>query len=247
LASFGRAPGGEVDASAAMVRAFSGTPALNTAAYARLDPGDADRRIDETLAWFAARRVSMTWWVGPATAPADLGPRLETHGLAHVDARTGMGIALDDLPATMLVPPGCTVERASDEAGLRGVAQAATLGFGFPAGLLPAATRFFAGLADAGDDSPWRFYLARDGDAPAATAGLFRGSAVAGIYIVATVPQARRRGLGAAVTAAALREARALGYRAAILQSTRMGHSVYRRLGFQDHCTFQLYRWAPPA
>ena len=35
-------------------------------------------------------------------------------------------------------------------------------------------------------------------------------------------------------TAQALREARQLGYRVGVLQSSPDGHSVYRKLGFQD-------------
>ena len=142
------------------------------------------------------------------------------------------------------MPDGGTLVHVGEEAGLREVASVATVGFGFPADLLSSVTRFVIGLG--GDHGPWRFYLVREQGAAVATAGLFLGSEVAGIYFVATVPEARRRGFGAAVTVAALQDARTLGYRTAVLQASPMGHSVYRRLGFEDHCTFWRYRWTSP-
>jgi len=66
---------------------------------------------------------------------------------------------------------------------------------------------------------------------------------VAGIYCVATVPEARRQGSGGAITAAPLHIARAMGYRIGILQASESGHPVYRRLGFQEFCTLGLYLW----
>jgi GNAT superfamily N-acetyltransferase len=63
------------------------------------------------------------------------------------------------------------------------------------------------------------------------------------IYNVATLPEARGRGIGTALPVAPLLAARAKGYRFGILQSTKMGLNVYRRLGFQKYCTFSFYFW----
>jgi GNAT superfamily N-acetyltransferase len=56
----------------------------------------------------------------------------------------------------------------------------------------------------------------------------------AGIYLVATAPSARGRGLATELMRGLLMKARARGRTAAVLQSTNMGHGVYRRVGFRN-------------
>ena len=80
---------------------------------------------------------------------------------------------------------------------------------------------------------PWRHYLCRERGVPVAISRLLLASGVAMIHGVATVPEARRRGIGTAVTLAALQGARRLGHRIAVLQASSMGQGPYRRLGFR--------------
>jgi len=46
-----------------------------------------------------------------------------------------------------------------------------------------------------------------------------------------------------AMTLAALREARHVGYRLAILTASPDGVGIYRRIGFREYCTISRYRW----
>ena len=75
-------------------------------------------------------------------------------------------------------------------------------------------------------------FLATVDGAPAATSGLVLTEDVAGIYNVATLPDHRGKGLGAAITWAAAHAGAEAGRTEAILQSSKEGEPVYRRMGF---------------
>lgn len=92
-----------------------------------------------------------------------------------------------------------------------------------------------------GDDVPWQHLLGRLDGEPVATATVFVAPReVAGLYFVCTAPAARRRGIGAVVTAAAMQVAVEQGCTSAVLGSSPMGEGVYRRLGFEEVFRYRL-------
>jgi ribosomal protein S18 acetylase RimI-like enzyme len=70
--------------------------------------------------------------------------------------------------------------------------------------------------------------------APVSCAMTLVSHGVAGVFYVATVERARRRGLGDALTRAAAHAGFQLGARAAWLGASEMGAGLYRRIGFSD-------------
>jgi ribosomal protein S18 acetylase RimI-like enzyme len=69
---------------------------------------------------------------------------------------------------------------------------------------------------------------------PVACAMTLVSHRIAGVFYVATVERARRRGLGDALTRMAARAGFELGAGAAWLGASEMGAGLYRRVGFQD-------------
>jgi ribosomal protein S18 acetylase RimI-like enzyme len=69
---------------------------------------------------------------------------------------------------------------------------------------------------------------------------------VAGVFYVATVEHARRRGLGDALTRRAARAGFELGAHAAWLGASEMGAALYRRIGFRDLGTSIVELESPP-
>jgi ribosomal protein S18 acetylase RimI-like enzyme len=83
-------------------------------------------------------------------------------------------------------------------------------------------------------------YVGRVGGEPVSTSIGYTVGDTVGIFNVATPEEHRGRGYGAAVTAAAARGGFANGAELAWLQSSAMGLSVYRRLGFREVATYLL-------
>ncbi len=84
-------------------------------------------------------------------------------------------------------------------------------------------------------------YVGRaDGTAVATSVGALIGETV-GVFAVATHPDFRRRGYGAAVTSHAVRNGFAQGAQLAWLQSSELGKAVYGRMGFRSVETYNLF------
>jgi len=219
-------------------------PFMNHVLHTKLEPEQADARIAATIGHFRSKdSPQLTWWVEPGAQPFDLGERLTTHGLVYSAGAPGMAVDLLALQEGPSPPKNLRIETVSDRATLTHWIQPFFFGFGGPGGFggrdeRNTALELFAGL---GFDLPLRSYLGRVDGEPAAISQLFLGAGVAGIYCVATVPEARGQGIGTAMTLAPLREARELGYRIAILQATPMGEGVYRKLGFQKYDPLSNY------
>jgi GNAT superfamily N-acetyltransferase len=217
----------------------------NCVVRANLPPRAVDDAITASLAAFRAYGVPGCWHVGPAMRPAWLGQRLLAHGFTYEWDDIGMAAVLSALNADLSTPAGISVERVRDARALATWAYVLSLGFGEGEKEANWVHETYRRIG-LGDDVPWRHYLARLGGEPAATSSLFVAAGVAGIYFVSTAPAYRRRGIGAAITLAALQDARSMGYRISVLGASEMGYSVYRRLGFEEYCRIGLYEWLMP-
>jgi GNAT superfamily N-acetyltransferase len=244
LMAFGRAAGAEVRDDGRVRWAIGNSPIdyFNCVVYAELTVEEADREIESSIERMRAHAVPGSWHVGPSMRPPDLGARLVAHSFVYGGDDIGMAIDLQALPEDILVPADFAVERVRDEAGLGEWAAAFGPGFGIGPAEAGWIEEMFRRM---GFEGAWRYYLGRLAGEPVATSALFFAAGVAGVYCVSTIQSARRRGIGAVVTLAALREARDLGYGVGVLTSSEMGYSVYRRLGFVEYCRIGLYQWSP--
>jgi len=77
-------------------------------------------------------------------------------------------------------------------------------------------------------------FIAYLGAEPVACAMTLVSHRVAGVFYVATVEHARRRGLGDALTRLAARAGFEMGAATAWLGASEMGAGLYRRIGFED-------------
>jgi ribosomal protein S18 acetylase RimI-like enzyme len=244
LLALGRAGGGLERRDAQISWTIGGSPIdyHNAVVAADLAPAQADLLIDESRALMLARGVPGTWHVGPSMAPPDLGRRLLARGFRYGGYDRCMGLELASMPEQIEAPSGLSIQAVGTPSELATWTQTLARGFGEGEREANWVGAMYARLGYTGA-APWRHFLGTLDGAPVATATLFldQPSSTAGIYFVLTIEAARRRGIGAAITLAALRAGRAMGASLGVLGASELGQPVYRRLGFQDICRIELY------
>jgi ribosomal protein S18 acetylase RimI-like enzyme len=201
-------------------------PLFNSILRARLAPGQIDATIRSIITQVELQNVPLLWWTGPMTQPADLGRHLERHGFVNEGQMPGMAVELARLNESLPTPAELSVQRVTDDKSMKVWCQVGVAGFGSPAFLVDA----FYDLMRASDPDTNLAYIGWWKDQPVATSLVLLAEGVAGVYNVATIPEACRRGIGAIMTLAPLREARERKYKIGILQASEMGGNVYRSI-----------------
>jgi ribosomal protein S18 acetylase RimI-like enzyme len=205
-------------------------------------PESLHERVATTMRPFQMRQVPARWYVWPTSTPADLGERLLDAGLARGEDSPLMSCDLTWPLPPRESPSGVRIKRVSDPETFARWVSVAVSGFEFEAPYQAAAAELFSVLSY---DESMRQYLALLDGEPAAVATLFLAGEVAGFFNIATLPKARGKGIGSAITTQCLHDARDAGRRAALLSSTALGFPVYRRLGFTTEGMVAHYFWRP--
>jgi GNAT superfamily N-acetyltransferase len=204
-------------------------PIINSAALLRPLDGDAARELTERLDRFYGSASGGPWMLWSAWPTPDLAP------LGYMLAgRPPLMVRPAGTPPVPL-PDGMRIVEARDPAELAVFERALVAGYGLtaleasqPGDLLPPAAL----------GGPARYWIGYAGDAPVTVAAAVAGDGVVGIYAVATMPEARGKGYGGAVTDAAARCDPTLP---AVLQASDMGRPVYERIGFTTVAQYTLW------
>ncbi|MFC2026046.1 GNAT family N-acetyltransferase [Chloroflexota bacterium] len=240
----GRSPHVELHNDTEITWFISEQPAgrLNRIIRAHFHTNDITHRIQAAIEPYASRNLPMTWHTGPSTFPDDLNCQLKETGLIHLGNEPGLAADLTTLQDTREPPDDLIIKRVTDIRSLRDWSEVMTRSFD---GDITTANSFYKierSILDANNPSRQHFLGLLKGN-PVGTATLFLGAGVAGLYSVTAVPEFRRAGIGTAMTAFALNEARKIGYRISTLHASRMGVKVYLHLGFMEYCRLGRYMW----
>lgn len=215
---------------------------LNRVYQARFHPEDVERRIAQTLGYFSRRGLPFSWHVGTLSKPPDLGKHLAAHGLTREEDEVGMAADLLALDDTLSPPPRLVIGRVGETGTLRKWLGVVAVCFEYPHSVASVLYDLFK-ASGLGEDLPWRLYLGSVDETAVGASRLFLGGGVAGIYAVGTIPKKRSHGIGRAMTLVPLAEARRLGYRIGVLRGKEMALGIYRGLGFEEYCRFEIYSW----
>ena len=191
-------------------------------------PGD----LDAAMRWIAGRRVPYRVFVASeleaGLAAVPLAHGLERHPVPYP------GMVLHPLPEPPAPASGVAIAAAGVEdreefleiveaAGLRASRRGGALHFGLH-----------------GDDDVQAFVARLDGR-PVGNSLAIRSAGTSGVHNVGTLPAARRRGVGTALTWAAVAAGRDMGFDCAVLQSSEMAVSMYEAMGFRTVVTYTTF------
>lgn len=209
---------------AAVVPAAADRSVFNSVVYP--DAAALERALPELAAAYSSAGVrAWTVWV----PPGDRGAR---------DLLAGAGHSLDAEPLAMVADlDGLYAPEPGDldwsaRASAAEVADVNDVAYGYQGRPFAAAIEDLSGLTG---------YVARVDGKPASVLVTAEEDGSAGVYFVATVPEARGRGMASRLLRQALVEARDRGCATATLQATRMGAPVYERLGFRSHGPLEMW------
>ncbi len=246
--AYGRGKGCTLVSTSSIVWFYTGIQdsLFNGVLSARLKPEDIKPTIDTLQSKIDEQGTPALWWVGPESNPDDLGSLLEGLGLKFEGEVPGMAIDLGVLGGKPETPRNFTIRKVDNPEMQTLWARIAAVGNSFPQVTADALVRLESTLSDLEYSAQHRYIGFLD-DTPVTTSCLILDSGMAGIYAVATIPEARRKGLGRIMTIVPLLEARQKGYKVGCLQASSMGYPIYKHIGFKDICKFRLYLQAAKA
>jgi GNAT superfamily N-acetyltransferase len=218
---------------ASVVPAVPERSVMNSVIYD--DPGALEASLDELAAGYEeAGVIAWTVWV-------------PEHDRQSAELLAGAGHVLDATPAAMVCdpaqvePPDESRLELMPEPNFAHVAAINDRAYGYREGPF---TRAFGG---APPDQVHLYVAAVDGEPAACVVAEDHDETDCGIYWVATLAEARGRGLGTALMRKALADAHQRGCRTSTLQATKLGQPVYERLGYRSIGTLEMWERRKPA
>lgn len=242
---YGRGEGGSLVSTPSNVSFYSGLPApvFNGVVSINMTCEDVQSTVDDLQAKLNKKGGPAMWWVAPQTTPENIDALLEQSGLQQAGEVPNMVIDLSALSSTQSHIENFIIEKVNKVNNAEGQAlwaRTTAKGFGVPE---PVGAEI-AELEATFNDPHYKaahHYIGYLDDIPVASSSMILDSGVAGIYAVATAPEARHKGIGATMTQMPLLEAKEMGYHVGILQASAMGYPVYKRIGFQEIFKFRTF------
>jgi len=226
-AAMGRAIGADVAESEALTLVATGAPIPFFNGAYLLDPyADPASTIAAAVDFFRPHGIGWLLWVREDVAPAVLDAG-RAAGLRDTGGPPAMGVA--PIPPAPPLPPALQIDIATTVDDVAAHAELLRRAFGVPQEL---SDRFAQPTLL--DDETLCVFIGRLDGVPVSCSLLAVSGQTAGVYNVATSPDHRGKGYGAALTWAVIEEGARRGCTQAILQASALGYPVYRRMGFVD-------------
>lgn len=202
-----------------------------------------DHTINKLEQFFARHDVAWTWLVFPFSNPQPLGKLLELRGMTAIEDFAVMGMDMTQPLPSISNKAVCIKEVLSSEdfdhwhlpeqEGFGGTEEQ---------------TRQFRRQTENipyGNGTNFHHYVLYENNIPIAASTLSHYQGYARLDNIAVCPSHQNRGFGTAITHYMLNQAQRLGAEYCFLDASKHGMGMYKKLGFQEYYTGQLYGFLP--
>jgi GNAT superfamily N-acetyltransferase len=214
---------------------------LNGVLGPKFNASNLSKRAEVAMSHFKDARLPMRWVLGPSSTPPELDGFLLRQGLVSELTTPGMAIDLRTVNRGPL-PSGLEIRPVEDMESLENCCDISAEVFEVPEHIRGSWGDL---IRSYGIGPTRRWFLGHLDGRPVSTSFLVLHGDVAGIYMVATLKEARGKGVGSAMTHEPLLPAKDAGYDVAVLEASELGLPVYERLGFRKLCEFRTFTWSP--
>jgi GNAT superfamily N-acetyltransferase len=217
-------------------------PFFNCVIFYDFDSKNLEKQIKDFIKYGRSKKTSLLWLVGPSSKPHSIGALLEENSFKYDDHMMSMAIEITDIKNDLKHIDGFEIELVDNRKKLEKWVHACLKGFDENGKNFSSIYEFEKSLGCV-RTMPWvRFTGIVDGEA-VATSAIFMGSEAAGLDNVTTVPDWRKKGVGASMVVHAFKFSQSLGYNIGVLQASDMGYNLYHKLGFKKYYEFKEFIW----
>lgn len=195
--------------------------------------------IEQIVSRIKKLDISASWYITPQSRPANLQNLLKDHNFAHKDDWSAMAIDLENIPESFNFPEGMEIKEVLNLGELKTWTDILVKSFEFPE-IVQSYKKYFINARLKSHNS--HYYLGFLNGNPIATGVLFKGDGAAGLFYIGTVPEARRQGIAKAMVYYLLSTAKKKGCSISVLQASKRGYPVYKKIGFKKYYTTKIYR-----
>ena len=212
---------------------------FNTVILTGRESPSIDAVVDRVAKYIVEQGRPVLWRLSPTAVSNEVRAQLERHGLQPQGRQPAMLANLSDLAPPPQVD-GLKIEIVEGRSGRYDWAWLTCDAFELGSDVREAMSACEAAIPETKFISQPRYTGYLDGR-PVAVGALVMAADLAGVYAVATLPEARKRGIGTAMTLHAMAQGKMKGAKSAVLQATEMGRPVYERIGFSTVFEYEMY------
>ena len=192
--AYGRGKGCTLESTPNVVWFYTGIQValFNGVISAKMNCDIVKTTVDSLQSKIDARGAPALWWLSTQSTPENLGALLEQYGLQSAGETPGMAVDLTVVNSMLKTIENFVIEKVSNVEMQALWARIAATGTGFSDIATTEMVQVEATLTDPQYKAQKRYIGFLDG-VPVATSAMVLDSGVAGIYAVATIPEARRK------------------------------------------------------